>query len=137
MSVIVFGQAENDNTHLELYAKDCSAYPHEATPALHTDRTGFASPAAQQVAQGLRGPLTIIIAPAGFGKTTLVVSCISQLKMGIAWLSLDKEDNQLWRFLRYIIATLQETNHRIGSGGRGTFSILRAGSPRNHSDQSH
>ena len=31
----------------------------------------------EQVAQGLRGPLTLVIAPAGFGKTTLVASCVA------------------------------------------------------------
>ncbi len=68
----------------------------------------------EPIAQGLRGPLTLIIAPAGFGKTTLVASCIASCGMPVAWLSLDKDDNQALRFLSYVIAALQETDKTIG-----------------------
>ena len=69
----------------------------------------------EQIAQGLRGPLTLITAPAGFGKTTLVASCIASCGMPVAWLSLDKDDNQAGRFLNYLVAALQEADHTIGS----------------------
>jgi LuxR family maltose regulon positive regulatory protein len=69
----------------------------------------------EQIAQGLRGPLTLITAPAGFGKTTLVASYISNCGLPIAWLSLDKDDNQVERFLSYLVAALQEADHEIGS----------------------
>jgi LuxR family maltose regulon positive regulatory protein len=68
-----------------------------------------------QISQGLRCPLTLIAAPAGFGKTTLVISCIEQVGMQVAWLSLDKHDNQEGRFLRYLIAALQEIDQAIGN----------------------
>src|SRR5512133_2126678 len=68
----------------------------------------------EQIAQGLRGPLTLITAPAGFGKTTLVASCVAGCGMPVAWLSLDKNDNQAWRFLRYLAAALQEADRTIG-----------------------
>jgi hypothetical protein len=70
----------------------------------------------EQIAQGLRGPLTLITAPAGFGKTTLVASCVAGCGMPVAWLSLDKNDNQAGRFLNYLVAALQEADHTIGSG---------------------
>jgi len=69
----------------------------------------------EQIAQGLRGPLTLITAPAGFGKTTLVVSCIASCGLPVAWLSLDKNDNQAGRFLHYLVAALQEADNTIGS----------------------
>jgi LuxR family maltose regulon positive regulatory protein len=69
----------------------------------------------EQIAQGLRGPLTLITAPAGFGKTTLVASYIAGCGFPIAWLSLDKDDNQAGRFLRYLVAALQEADNTIGS----------------------
>ena len=53
----------------------------------------------EQIAQGLRGPLTLVTAPAGFGKTTLVASSIAACGIPVAWLSLDKNDNQAGRFL--------------------------------------
>lgn len=69
-----------------------------------------------RIAEGLRGPLTLITAPAGFGKTTLVASFIVNCGLPIAWLSLDKDDNQVVRFLSYLVAALQETDKTIGRG---------------------
>src|SRR5512145_917311 len=68
-----------------------------------------------QIGQGLRGPLTLIVAPAGFGKTTLAASCVAGCGMPVAWLSLDKNDNQTGRFLSYVIAALQAADPTIGS----------------------
>lgn len=67
-----------------------------------------------QIAQGLQGPLTLITAPAGFGKTTLAASCVDSCSMPTAWLSLDKHDNQISRFLLYLIAALQTVEPAIG-----------------------
>ena len=69
----------------------------------------------KQIAQGLSGPLTLVTAPAGFGKTTLVASCLAGCGMPVAWLSLDKNDNQAGRFLSYLVAALQGVDNRIGS----------------------
>jgi LuxR family maltose regulon positive regulatory protein len=68
----------------------------------------------EQIAQGLRGPLTLITAPAGFGKTTLVTSCVAGCGMPVAWLSLDKNDNQIGRFQSYLLAALQEADPKVG-----------------------
>ncbi len=69
----------------------------------------------EQIAQGLRGPLTLITAPAGFGKTTLVASYIANCGLPVAWLSLDKDDNQPERFLNYLVAALQTADPTIGN----------------------
>ncbi len=68
----------------------------------------------EQITQGIHGPLTLITAPAGFGKTTLVASFIAGYGLPVAWLSLDKDDNHEGRFLYYVVAALQEVNHAIG-----------------------
>jgi LuxR family maltose regulon positive regulatory protein len=68
----------------------------------------------EQIAQGMRGPLTLVIAPAGFGKTTLVASCIISCAMPAAWLSLDQHDNQGGSFLSYLVAALHEADSAIG-----------------------
>lgn len=78
----------------------------ELVPRLHLQ---------EQIAQGLRGPLTLVTAPAGFGKTTLVASHIANCGLPIAWLSLDKDDNQAGRFLNYLVAALQEADYTIGN----------------------
>jgi LuxR family maltose regulon positive regulatory protein len=67
-----------------------------------------------RVTEGLCRPLTLITAPAGFGKTTLVVSCIAQCEMPVAWLSIDRDDNQAGRFLKYLVAALRGADPTIG-----------------------
>ncbi len=67
-----------------------------------------------RVMEGISFPLTLVIAPAGFGKTTLVASSLAGRGMPAAWLSLDKDDNQPDRFLLYLIAALQEAVPAIG-----------------------
>ncbi|MGE5251501.1 MAG: LuxR C-terminal-related transcriptional regulator [Bacteroidota bacterium] len=50
--------------------------------------------------------LVLICAPAGFGKTTLLAEWAAQAAVPVAWLSLDSEDNDPSRFLRYVVAAL-------------------------------
>jgi len=69
-----------------------------------------------QLNQGLHRKLTLISAPAGFGKTTLVSAWIADCEKPIAWLSLDEGDNDLTRFLTYFIAALQMIIPKIGAG---------------------
>ncbi|GAP09418.1 ATP-dependent transcriptional regulator [Bellilinea caldifistulae] len=53
--------------------------------------------------------LTLICAPAGYGKSTLAAEWLASLRSGIklGWLSLEEDDNQPVRFLRYWLAALQ------------------------------
>jgi LuxR family maltose regulon positive regulatory protein len=63
----------------------------------------------EQLNAGLHKPLTLISAPAGYGKTTLLSDW--RLRFGseypLAWLSLDPGDNNLVRFLTYVAAALE------------------------------
>ncbi len=60
--------------------------------------------------------LTLISAPAGFGKTTLVSEWVTTANRQVAWLSLDKRDNDLARFLTYLIAAFRAVIPNIGEG---------------------
>jgi len=60
-----------------------------------------------QLNRGLDRKLTLITAPAGFGKTTLVVDWLGQLDRPSAWLSLDRSDNDPSLFLSYFVAAIQ------------------------------
>jgi len=51
--------------------------------------------------------LTLISAPAGFGKTTLVSEWITNCGRPVAWLSLDEGDNDPARFIAYLVKALQ------------------------------
>ena len=64
--------------------------------------------------QGLARKVTIVSAPAGFGKTTLVGEWIKQRNVPTAWISLDDNDNDPIRFLSYFIKALQTLNTKIG-----------------------
>ncbi|MBK7451305.1 MAG: tetratricopeptide repeat protein [Anaerolineales bacterium] len=58
--------------------------------------------------------LTLISAPAGFGKTTLASEWVITYKQPVAWLSLDEGDGDLKRFLSYLVAALQTIFPEIG-----------------------
>ena len=58
----------------------------------------------QQLEQGIFGRLTLVSAPAGYGKTTLVSSWLELLECPSAWLSLDEHDKDLGLFLTYFLA---------------------------------
>jgi LuxR family maltose regulon positive regulatory protein len=50
--------------------------------------------------------LTLVSAPAGFGKTTVLAQWVAQAELPVAWLSLDAGDNDPHRFLGYVIEAL-------------------------------
>lgn len=56
---------------------------------------------------GLHRKLTLVSAPAGYGKTTLVSEWLRGTDRPCAWLSLDESDNDPARFLTYLVAALQ------------------------------
>ena len=68
----------------------------------------------ERLNQGVRGPLTLLSAPAGFGKTHLLADWASGATLSIAWLVLDTEDNGLPRFFRYLIGALQQIDPHLG-----------------------
>jgi class 3 adenylate cyclase len=79
----------------------------------------------QRLDSGLRQerPLTLICAPAGFGKTTLASDWISRMHptRSTAWISLDERDNDPAQFLRYLIAALQQVEPTIGQALEATL----------------
>jgi len=93
----------------------------------------------EQMNEGLHRKLTLISAPAGFGKTTLVTEWLANLRLdakkgnqienGIAWLSLDEGDNDLVRFLTYFIAALNQIEGIDATYGKGALSMLQSPQP--------
>jgi LuxR family maltose regulon positive regulatory protein len=73
----------------------------------------------QRLNEGLHRKLTLISAPAGFGKTTLVSEWVAGCERPSAWLSLDEGDNDPTRFLAYLVAALQTIAANIGKGVLG------------------
>jgi LuxR family maltose regulon positive regulatory protein len=63
---------------------------------------------------GLASPVTLISAPAGFGKTTLLSEWIPTNERCVAWVALDGGDNDPTRFWTYFIAALQTLRDDLG-----------------------
>ena len=62
--------------------------------------------------------LTLVSAPAGFGKSTLVAGWLEESDRDVAWLSLDEGDNDPVRFWTYIIAAIQAIHPEVGDEAR-------------------
>src|SRR5512139_2650349 len=80
---------------------------------------------------GFARKLTLISAPAGFGKTTLISEWVQAMggvtpPMAVAWLSLDEGDKDLTRFLIYLVAAVQTVAPNIGEG---VMSVLQSPQP--------
>src|SRR5437588_9165713 len=75
----------------------------------------------ERLNEGLHRKLTLISAPAGFGKTTLVSEWVEGIERPTAWLSLDEGDNDPARFLTYLVAALQTIAPTIGEGVLGVL----------------
>lgn len=69
----------------------------------------------ERLNEGLHSRLTLISAPAGFGKTTLVSDWLGQSEVPVAWLSLDESDNDLARFLGYLAVALETVQTDLGA----------------------
>lgn len=91
-------------------------------PHLRSQRL-FRSMLVQQLNAGLDGKLTLVCAPAGYGKTTLVLEWLSNLPedANASWISLDENDNDPVRFIAYLIAAIQTSYPHIG---KTTSSML-------------
>ena len=80
----------------------------------------------ERLNEGMHRKLTLISAPAGFGKTTLVSEWIAGCGRTVTWLSLDEGDNDPTRFLTYLVAALQTIAANIG---KGVLVILQSPQP--------
>ena len=80
----------------------------------------------ERLDEGLHHKLTLISAPAGFGKTTLVSEWVASCERATAWLSLDEGDNDLARFLAYLVAALQTI---MADMGEGVLAVLQSPQP--------
>jgi len=75
----------------------------------------------EQLNKGLHRKLTLISAPAGFGKTTVVSEWVASCGRPAAWLSLDEGENETARFLIYLVSALQTIAPNIGEGVLGAL----------------
>ncbi len=70
----------------------------------------------ERLSSGLHGKMTLVSAPAGFGKTSLIADWVTGLDRPAAWLSLDERDREMPRFLAYLLGALQMIRANLGEG---------------------
>ena len=67
--------------------------------------------------------MTLVTGPAGYGKTTLITDWLQETGHKCAWLSLDEDDNDLNRFIHYLVAAIKEV---APSFGQSALSIMKS-----------
>jgi LuxR family transcriptional regulator, maltose regulon positive regulatory protein len=83
----------------------------------------------ERLSRGAELKLTLISAPAGFGKTTLLAEWLASAPAGersTAWLSLDPSDNQASTFWTYLVTALQTVVPGVGASA---LSLLQEPQP--------
>ena len=87
----------------------------------------------ERLDQGAERKLTVVSAPAGFGKTTLLAEWLAAAAAGerpAAWVSLDQSDNDLTFFLAYFITALQTVQAGVGESALSFAAFASASTNR-------
>jgi LuxR family transcriptional regulator, maltose regulon positive regulatory protein len=69
---------------------------------------------------------SLLSAPAGAGKTSLLATWVARLDRPVAWLALDERDKEVHQVLRYLVASLQTIASQCG---RTALALLEAPPP--------
>jgi LuxR family maltose regulon positive regulatory protein len=80
----------------------------------------------ERLEEGARHELTIVSAPAGFGKTTLLADWSWRSELPVAWVSLDERDNDPVRFFLYLIAAIETIHAGFGESTRAFLRSLHS-----------
>ena len=75
----------------------------------------------ERLQEGLNHSLTLVSAPAGFGKTTLLSEWLGEVNLKVAWLSLDDSDHDTIHFITYLVSALQVIDKSIGESVLGAL----------------
>ncbi|HEX8033049.1 MAG TPA: LuxR C-terminal-related transcriptional regulator [Ktedonobacterales bacterium] len=79
--------------------------------------------------QSRSSPLTLLSAPAGFGKSTLLSAWASQGNSQVAWLALDEQDTDPARFWACVVAALRHSGSCLSTVGEAALAMLQAPQP--------
>jgi LuxR family maltose regulon positive regulatory protein len=79
-----------------------------------------------RLSQGMERKLTLVSGPAGFGKTTLLSTWVTELQHPVGWISLDGADNDWNRFVTFLIQGLQTISDGIANDIIEMFSSAKS-----------
>ena len=68
----------------------------------------------ERIDRGVKGPLTLLVAPAGYGKTILLTDWAKTACFPVCWLRVDPNDNDLNRFFNYLLFSLHSFEPTLG-----------------------
>jgi LuxR family transcriptional regulator, maltose regulon positive regulatory protein len=80
----------------------------------------------ERLDEGARREVTVVSAPAGFGKTTLLADWSQRSEPPVAWVSLDERDDDPARFLLYLIAAIETIHEDFGKATRAFLGSLES-----------
>ncbi|MFC1873956.1 LuxR C-terminal-related transcriptional regulator [Chloroflexota bacterium] len=80
----------------------------------------------EKLKTGLQHKLTLIAAPAGYGKTTLLSEGVHSSQTPVGWLTLDEDDNDPTRFWLYVISAMQTVRADMG---KSALDLLQSSQP--------
>ena len=80
----------------------------------------------ERLDEGARRDLTVVSAPAGFGKTTLLADWSQRSELPVAWVSLDERDDDPARFLLYLITAIETIHEDFGETTRAFLGSLES-----------
>src|SRR5918995_5309255 len=80
----------------------------------------------ERLDEGAKRELTVVSAPAGFGKTTLLAEWCQRSELPVAWVSLDERDEDPARFLLYLIAAIETIQEGFGKTTRAFLGSLQS-----------
>src|SRR5438128_7136312 len=80
-----------------------------------------------QLQLGIQRPLTLIAAPAGFGKTTLLSTWLEHAPLRSAWVSLEQDDDDLTRFWSSVFTALSHVHQGLGTSA---LALLQGSAPQ-------
>ncbi len=80
----------------------------------------------ERLDEGTRREVTVVSAPAGFGKTTLLADWSRQSELPVAWVSLDERDDDPVRFLLYVVAAIGTIHEGFGKATRAFLGSVQS-----------
>ena len=80
----------------------------------------------ERLDEGARRELTVVSAPAGFGKTTLLTDWSQRSELPVAWVSLDERDDDPARFILYLISAIGTIQEDFGKTTRAFLGSLES-----------